>query len=166
MTGIPAVIGRRGRLRRTDQSGAVEHERAARVELAEVDGDDVVDGPVLHVAVDGLVELRAELHAVRVKGGHSPGRREHVAEEERNETPCHRRQELVGGGHAVGVAEGHDDDEDEEEEEEDAAKAPEGADEVQVERTRRAAVVERDGVVEELLRGVGRVPAVQEHQHA
>ena len=170
VTGVPAVVGGRGGggggLGVSQHSGAVHQQGLTRVTFAEVGRDDVVDGPVLHVAVDGLVELRPELHAVRVKGGHTPGRREHVPEEERDEAPCHGGQELVGRRHAVRIPEGHDDDEDEEEEEEDAAEAPEGSDEVHVERARRAAVVEHDGVVEELLRRVGRVQAVQEHQHA
>lgn len=93
-----------------------------------------------------------KLHAVRPQG-RGVGGLEDVAEEERNEASGSCSQKLVGGGHAVGVAEGHDDDKDKEEKEEDVTKAPGSGREGDVERTRRPAVVQADGVVEELFGG-------------
>ena len=84
-----------------------------------------------------------------------------LPEHERDEAAGHGSQELVGGGDLVGAAEGHDDDEDEEEEDDQLAEGPEGVQEVQVHLARASAVVEVDGLEEELLRRVGRVLVVQ-----
>lgn len=89
-----------------------------------------------------------------------------ISEGKRDEATSDRSQQLVGGGHAVGAAEGHDDDEDEGEEDNDASEAPQPLDGVDVQRSRAAAVVQVDRLLKELLGREGCILLVQEEKHA
>lgn len=89
-----------------------------------------------------------------------------ISEGKRDEATSDRSQQLVGGGHAVGAAECHDDDEDEGEEDNDASEAPQPLDGVDVQRSRAAAVVQVDRLLKELLGREGCILLVQEEKHA
>ena len=123
-------------------------------------GDDVEDRPVLLVRVDGRVEVRFKLHAVRVHGGALVAPGEEAGEDEGDESARHGGHELVGGGHAVGVAESHHHHEDEHQEDDDLEEVQQGPEDVQVQLPRTAAVVQIHRLPEELFRRVGRVFAV------